>query len=534
MAFPAALAPLRHKLFRTLWGANVAVSLGVWMQNTGAGWLMTSLSPNALMVSLVQTATIAPVFLFALPAGALADIMDRRLFILGTQTWMLVAAVLLTVLTVSGQTEDWSLLLLTFAIGTGAAMNNPAWGSVMAESVPRSDLAQAIALNGVGFNIARAVGPALAGFLLLTGGASLTFGLNAASYLVVIAVLLTWRQQNRTSSLPREHFLSAIRAGVRFVRHTPSMRAAMVRAAAFFWACSAPWGLLPLVVREQLHLGAGYYGMLLGLMGVGGVTAGMLLPQLRERAGRGTIVFGATLMSCLGMTILALSRHWLPASFGMLIFGLGWVSAASVTQGAAQLSAPGWVRSRALATYQFASNFALAGGSFFWGWCGTQVGLSATLLTAAGVGVVMAIAARGFNLDAPELALTGMAVVVAPPPESVAPALAPVLGTTRGRVMESQHYRIAPDQKARFLGAMAELRDVRGRSGAVLWHLGEDVSDPEHWVEIWWVANWTDHLREEGRLSEADRAAVARALAFHVEGDPIPARRFLDVTPQRT
>jgi MFS family permease len=533
MRLPSALAPLRHRLFRTLWGANIIVSLGVWMQSTSAGWMMTSLSPNALMVSLVQAATIVPVFLFALPAGAIADIVDRRIFILSTQIWMLGAAAVLTLMTLGHLTDAWSLLALTFAIGLGAAMNSPAWGSVMAEAVPRSDLVQAIALNGVGFNIARAVGPAMAGFLLLAGGPGLTFGLNAGSYLVVIAVLLLWHRRHRPSVLPREHFLSAMKTGMRFVRHTPSMRAAMLRAAAFFAPGAAPWAMLPLVVREQLGLGAGVYGVLLGLMGIGGVTAGLLLPQLRVRFKRGNIVFFASLMSCSGMLILALSRHWLPAAFGMLMFGLGWVSASSVTQGAAQMASPGWVRARALSIYQLSFNFALAAGTFFWGWLGTQVGLTMALVTAAVSGSVLAVLVRRYDIDTVEKPFGAAPSLVVPEVETIAPALAPVLERTRGRVLESQDYRIAPDSKDAFLAAMADVRDARGRGGAVLWHLGEDISAPEHWVELWWVENWTDHLREASRLSDSDRAALAHAMSFHIDGPPPPTRRFLSVTPHR-
>lgn len=533
MRLPSAFGPLRHRLFRMLWGANVIVALGVWMQSTSAGWMMTSLSPNALMVSLVQAATIVPVFLFALPAGAIADIVDRRLYLVGTQAWMLGAAIVLTLMTLGHLTDAWSLLALTFAIGLGAAMNNPAWGSVMAEAVPRSDLVQAIALNGVGFNIARAVGPAMAGFLLLAGGPALTFGLNAVSYLVVIAVLLMWHRRPRPPALPREHFLSAMKTGMRFVRHTPSMQAAMLRAAAFFLPGAAPWAMLPLVVREQLGLGAGVYGMLLGLMGIGGVTAGLLLPQLRARFQRGNIVFAASLMSCTGMLILGLSRHWLPAAFGMMLFGLGWVSTSSVTQGAAQMAAPSWVRARALSIYQLSFNFALAVGTFFWGWLGTQVGLTTALVSAAVAGAVLAVVVRGQNIDTAEASAAASPAPLVPTVESIAPALAPVLERTRSRVLESQHYRIAPGCKDVFLAAMAEVRDARGRGGAVLWHLGEDISAPEHWVELWWVETWTDHLREAGRLSDHDRATLAHAMSFHIDGTPPPTRRFLSMTPHR-
>jgi MFS family permease len=531
MRRPAALAPLRHSLFRMLWSANVVVSLGVWMQNTGAGWLMTTLAPNPFAVSMVQAATILPVCLLALPAGALADIVNKRRLILGTQSWMLAAAATLALLTYGGLTGTLSLLALTFAIGIGTAMNSPAWGSVMAEVVPRQDLVQAIALNGVGFNLARAVGPAIAGVLVVVGGPALAFALNAVSYTAVIVALLTWHRRDRRSVLPREHMIGAMRAGIRFMRHTPVMRAAMFRSAAYFGPASAPWALLPLVVRQQLELGAGVYGLLLGLMGVGGVTAGMLLPQVRTILSRGNTVFVATLFCCAGMTVLALSRNWLPAAAAMLIFGVGWVAASSVSQGAAQLSAPAWVRSRALALYQLASNGAIVAGTFFWGWLATRVGLSTTLLAAAATALALSVIARSFNIDA-EPAVAPARAPEPAPPEDVAPELLSVVSGARGRVRESQQYRIDPARQEEFLAVMAEVRNVRGRCGAIAWQLFEDVAHPGGWLEAWSVESWTDHLREASRLSGADRNTLARALAFH-QGDPIPPSRHLAVAPHR-
>jgi MFS family permease len=532
MRLPAALAPLRHRLFRMLWTANLVVSMGVWMQNTGAGWLMTTLAPDAFTVSLVQAATILPVFMLALPAGALADTIDKRYFIIGTQGWMLGAAALLAVLTFAGLTGAWSLLALTFAIGAGSAMNSPAWGSVMAEVVPRQDLAQAIALNGVGFNLARAIGPALAGFLVLAGGPALAFALNAISYVAVIVALISWKRRHRLSVLPREHVISAMRAGMRFVRHTPVMRAAMLRSAAFFFAAAAPWAMLPLVVREQLKLGAGTYGMLLGLMGVGGVTAGMMLPQVRARLSRGNTVFVSSISACCGMALLGLSRHWLPAALGMVLFGTGWVTASAVTQGVAQLAAPAWVRSRALAIFQLAFNGALVTGTFFWGWLGTRAGLSSALLAAAGTGIVLAIVARVFNLDAEPAPAPGAADTEPLAPEAVAPELTHIINKARNRVLETQRYRIVPADQERFLSLMAEVRDVRGRAGAIGWQLYEDVAHADGWLEIWTVENWTDHLRETVRLSGADRAVLARALALH-QGDKLPTSRYLAIPPHR-
>ena len=243
MRLPPALLPLRHSVFRALWTANVVTALGTWMQNTGAGWLMTSLSPDALSVSLVQAATILPTFLLALPAGALADIVDRRVFMAGVQVWTMLAAITLTILTYAGMIEAAGLIALTFAIGIGTAMYQPAWGATVPEVVPRRDLVQAIALNGIGFNLARAVGPAIGGILVLFGGAALNFLLFSVSFVASIAVLVAWRREPHRSTLPREHLLEAMRVGMRFVRHAPAMRAAMIRSAAFFFPAAAPWAL---------------------------------------------------------------------------------------------------------------------------------------------------------------------------------------------------------------------------------------------------------------------------------------------------
>jgi hypothetical protein len=385
----------------------------------------------------------------------------------------------------------------------------------------------------VGFNLARAVGPALAGVILLFGGPALTFALNAASYLAVVAALLSWHRRRRRAALPREHLASAMRAGMRFTQHTPAMRAAMVRAAAYFAPAAAPWAMLPLVVREHLHLDAGFYGLLLGLMGGGGVAAGLLLPQIRRHLNRGNTVLVATLCSAAGMGLLALSHHWLPAAVAMVVFGVGWVAASSVAQGAAQLASPPWVRSRALAIYQLASNGGLVVGTFVWGWLGTCIGLPATLLAACGSSAVLGLLVRGFDIDQTEPAIVpATAQPAVPSPEAVAPELRPLLDAARGRVLETQHYRIDPGDQEAFLSVMAEVRHVRGRAGALVWQLYEDIAHADCWLEVWSVENWTGHLRESARTSEADRSVLARALAFHLDPPPAPSR-FIAVAPHR-
>jgi MFS family permease len=531
MRLPAALLPLRNATFRTLWLANVVAWLGTWLQNTGAGWLMTSLAPRPFVVAMVQAATIMPVFLLALPGGALADIVDRRVFLIAAQLWTMLAATALAALTVSDAMTAIVLLGLTFAIGIGAALTAPAWSAIVPELVPREDLVQAIALNGIGFNLTRAVGPALAGMLILIGGSSLAFALYATSLVAVVGALFAWRRGRRFTGLPREHLLSAMRAGVRFVRNTPAIQYAMVRTIAYSVPAAAPWALLPLLVRVHLGLGPGMYGVILGMMGIGGVTSGMLLPLLRGYIDRGATVIGCSLLSCAGIAVLGLTHHWLPAALGMLLFGMGWTSAYATIQAAAQLVCPPWVRARALALYQLAQNGALTAGSFAWGWLGQDIGMASTLLVAAAIGAVLAIAVRGFSVDLSITRTTPLAVEPLPVPEAPAPELVPLLRHTRGQVMETVHYRVQQGERGEFLAAMAEVRKVRGRAGAMFWQLYEDVAHPEGWLEVWSMESWTDHLREAARLSENDHAALARAGIFQCGSEgPRPAR-YIAIDP---
>lgn len=530
MRMPAALAPLRHRTFRHLWTASVIGWLGTWLQNTGAGWLMTSLAPQPLIVAMVQAATIMPVFLLALPGGALADIVDRRIFLLGAQCWTIAAATLLATLTVMHMMTASTLLSLTFAIGIGSALTQPAWSAIVPELVPREDMVQAIALNGIGFNLTRAVGPAIAGFLILIGGSSLTFSMYAVSITAVIGALFAWHRSRRFTGLPKEHLVSAMRAGLRFVRNTPAIRAAMVRTACYSIPASAPWALLPLFVRRDLALGPGMYGVILGMMGIGGVTSGMLLPMVRARLSRGATVALCTLLSCAGMAVVSRSHHWVPASLGMLLFGLGWTSAFATIQAAAQLVCPPWVRARALSIYQLAQNGALTVGSFGWGWVGDRIGLSDTFLAAAIIGLLLMAVARFFSIEAITRAATPKANDQPPPlPEAPAPEFVPLLRTARGRIMEIAYYRVDRAHRTEFLKLMNEVRPVRGRAGALFWQLYEDVAHPDEWVEVWSMESWTDHLRESIRLLDDDRRLLATLSAF--QHDAHRPSRYLAVDP---
>jgi MFS family permease len=528
---PRAFLPLRHSVFRTLWLATLASNIGGWMQNTGAGWLMTSLDPSPMLVSLVQAASMLPVFLLALPAGALADIIDRRLFLIGAQAWILVMALILAVLTMTDSIGPWGLLALTFAIGAGSAMNFPAWAATTNELVPREDLVGAIALNGIGFNLARALGPAVGGFAIAWAGPEAAFVLNAVAFLVLILVLLAWKRREAPRRGPQEHLVSAMRAGLRFVSASPAMRAAILRACVFFLFSAAVWGLLPLFVRHQLGLGPQAFGLMLGVMGGSAVAAGFALPALRGRLDRSGTVFWASLIGAVSMALMAVSQHWAPAALGMLLYGASWIAAGSTLAAAAQLSAPGWVRARAIAIYQLSFFGVMAAGSALAGWLGGRFGVPLALGVAAAGAAVAAVLVRRWRIDSIAVAQTPATVAAIPQPEAPADELRAVLGERSGRVLEVVRYRIDPAARAAFLTAMQEVRRVRLRSGAGDWRLCEDVAHPERWVELWTVESWTEHLREAARLTDWDHAALARAAALHRGTEPPEAARFINVEP---
>lgn len=277
----SAWGPLRHSVFRALWIAALFSNIGTWMQDVGAGWLMTSLDPSPLMVALIQAATTLPIVILALPAGALADIVDRRRLLIGTQVWMLLMATSLGVCTLLGLTTAWLLLAFTFALGCGSALLMPAWAAIAPELVTPKELQAAITLNSLGINVSRAIGPALAGVIIAASGPAFVFLLNAASFLGVLLVLVRWRRIPHETTLPTERLLGAMRAGLRYARHSPVFQAVLVRTAAFFLFASAAWAFLPLIVRQRLGAGPATYGLLLGAIGAGAVAGAFLLPRLR-------------------------------------------------------------------------------------------------------------------------------------------------------------------------------------------------------------------------------------------------------------
>ena len=511
---PSALAPLRHRLFRALWIASLASNVGTWMQNTAAAWLMTSLSPSPVMVALTQTATSLPYFLLALPAGALADVVDRRRVLLITQVWMALTAAALALISFLGWIDAWSLLGLTFALGIGAAFTAPAWQAYAPNLVRRDDLPAAVALSGVSLNVARAVGPAAGGFLFAARGPGAVFLANAVSFLTLVAVLLVARPTTPTSSLPPERVVGAMRAGARFVRHSSAYRAVLVRSAAFMLPASALWALLPLVARHDLGMSAVGYGLLLGSLGSGAITGAALLPRLRARLTADHLLATASLTFAAATALLGSMRDAPAVAAAMFVAGIAWMGAVATLTVAAQSAAPAWVRARALAMSMLVVQGGLAISSLAWGAVADRVSSPEALLV-AGAALVLAIAAtwrfRLHGLD--DLDLT-------PNPHWPAPVILGEIDVERTPVMVTVEYEIDPEKAEAFASAMEEIAAMRRRDGAISWGLYRDAQRPGRFLETFLVPSWLEHLRQHERSTEADRRLEETVSAFLQHGRP--------------
>ncbi|MGE5319233.1 MAG: MFS transporter [Hyphomicrobiaceae bacterium] len=506
--------PLQNRVFRTLWIASVASNIGSWMHEVGAGWLMTSLAPSPLMVALVQAATSTPVFLLALPAGALADIVDRRRYLISSQVWMLLMAATLGLLTLAGLTTAPLLLLFTFALGIGNAMMMPAWSAITPEIVSRSELQAAIGLNSMGMNVARSVGPALAGVIVAAAGPGAVFVLNAASFLAVIAALKRWQRPPATSGLPAERLAGAVRAGLRYARHSPELGAVLVRGVAFFLFASASWALLPLIVRQVLHSGPATYGLFLACLGLGAVAGALLLPRAHARFSRDRIVAGATVLYAAAMLALAHSGNVYAGGAAMLFIGVAWISVVSSLMTAAQTALPGWVRARGLALFWVVYMGGMAAGSALWGQIASWTGIPLALTAAAVGALVGSVLTRSYQVGWHDVA------DLSPSLYWPTPMLAGDVETDRGPVMVTVEYRIDPAQRAAFTRAMQQISRVRRRDGAFMWELFKDTEHPDRMVECFMVESWLEHLRQHARVTVADRDVLERARAFHRGSEP--------------
>jgi MFS family permease len=504
-------SPLQNGLFRGLWIATIVSNIGTWMQDVGAGWLMTSLSSSPSMVALVEAADSIPVMLLAMPAGALADIVDRRRLLIAVQFYLLAVAGTLGLLTFLGVTTAWVLLGFIFALGVGAAVIMPAWSAIIPDLVRPDELQSAVALNSVAINVSRAIGPAIAGVLVAAVGAWLVFVLNALSYIGILAVLLHWRREHHKSSLPAERFLSAIRVGMRFVMHTHALQVVLIRGSAFFVFASATWSLFPLIVRRELERGPEIYGLLLTCIGMGAVAGAMLLPSVRARVSRDALVAGASVLYALAALALAYVHNIFLLAVAMLATGVAWISILSALQVSAQMTLPPWVRARGLAAFVVIFMGGMALGSVLWGQVATWIGIPAALTTASLAMVATIALTWRFRLGQHEVLdfTPSMDWPMPMPAETPEPDVS---------VMVTIAYRIQKDKRAEFVAAMQDVREMRRRNGAYFWQLFHDTEDPTRFIECFMDESWVEHLRQHERVSVADREIQRRAKQYLVEG----------------
>jgi MFS family permease len=387
----SAWSPFRHAAFAVLWTATVVSNVGTWMYNAASGWLMTSLDPSPFIVAMVQVATTLPMFLFALPAGALADIVDRRRFLIVVEVATTIVSAIYAAIVGLGLATTDNLLLFTFLIGAGGALTAPAWQSIVPQLVPKRDLHPAVAANSVGINVSRALGPALGGLIVGAMGIAAPFWLNAISNLGIIGALWWWRSPQRAiRHLPAERFTSAARTGFRHARSNPHLRATLIRGAAFFLFASAYWALLPLVARERIAGGPQLYGFLLGAIGASAVGGAFLLPWLKEKIGPDRLVAAGAVGAAATLALFGLAREPILALSASVIAGVSWIAVLATLNVSAQVALPEWVRGRGLAMFVTVFYGTMTLGSALWGQVAGMAGLPAAHFAAA-AGALLAI-----------------------------------------------------------------------------------------------------------------------------------------------
>jgi MFS family permease len=501
-------APFRHAAFTVLWAATVLGNTGSFMRDVASSWLVTDLSASPAAVAMMQAAGTLPIFLLAIPAGVLSDILDRRKFLIFIQVMLASVSLALAVLSSMGLLSVSSLIGLTFVGGIGAALMAPTWQSIVPELVAKPDIKSAVALNSLGINIARSIGPAVGGLLLASVGAAATYGVDVASYAIVIAALIWWKRPASADDALSEQFFGAFRAGLRYAKASRELHVVLLRAAVFFAFGSAVWALLPLVARNLLHGDAGFYGILLGAVGAGAIMGAFALPSLRRRLNADGLIFTSGAVMAIVMAVLSLAPpQWVAVAI-LLFLGAAWIVALTTLNGTAQAILPNWVRGRALAVYLTVFNGAMAAGSLGWGFIAQEVGVPMTLKLSAGALLVAALVMHRLKLP------TGEADLVPSNhwPEPLAHA---EITHDRGPVMILITYRIRREDRDAFHRVLNRLSQERRRDGAYGWGVTEDSGDPERIVEWFMVESWAEHLRQHKRVSNADADIQREILSFH-------------------
>jgi MFS family permease len=513
----------RHPLFTVVWVATVISNLGSWVSSAASGWLMTALNSDPFVVSLVQVATNLPLFVLALPAGALTDIVDRRKLLLCSELAIMGSCVALAVLVSSRLITPTSLLVMTALISAASALGAPPWQAVVPQLVPRRDLSSAVSLNSLGVNISRALGPALGGALVSLFGYGPPFWIDAFSNAGVIGALLWWKSSPRKeAALPPETFGSAMVLGLRHARYNPHLSATLVRTAAFFFFASGYWALLPVVARSQVAGGPALYGVLLGAIGAGAIAGAAVLPRLKDRWGANGLMVACTAGTALATALFGLSRQPGATLAASLLAGFSWIGAVSSLNLSAQVALPDWVRGRGLAVFVTVMFGALSSGGLLWGKLAADTSLSTSLLIAA-AGALLAIPLTyGWKLQ------TGEGVDFSPALHWPTPTTLREVEGDRGPVLVTVEYQIDPKNRTRFLKALFAMSHERRRDGAYSWRVFEDPATEGRYVEGYLTESWREHLRAHTRVTKADQVHE-ETLRWCVRSAPPVIRHLIQV-----
>jgi MFS family permease len=511
----SAWSPFRYGTFTIIWIATVVSNIGGWMATAASGWLMTSLDSSPFIVSMVQVASSLPMFLLAIPAGALSDIVDRRKFLLFGELYIMAASFVFAFLVAWKLITPGSLLIMTFVVSAGSAMTAAPWQAVVNQLVPKSDLPPAIALNSAGINVSRAVGPALGGIAVSAFGIAAPFWINAFSNAGVIAGLMSWRPPlTAQARLPPERFGSAMRDGLRHARYNPHLSATLIRATGFFLFASAYWALLPLIARTQVGSGPTLYGILLGAIGTGAVCGAFTLHWVKARLGADWLLGAGAIGTALATLLFGASHEAVQAIAASFIAGVAWIASVSSLNVSAQLALPDWVRGRGLAVFVTVLFGAMSLGSAFWGEVATLAGVS-TALFAAAAGALIAIPLTWrWKLQ------TGAAVDFSPSMHWAAPITTHEVEQDRGPVLVTVEYHIDPKDRLPFLEALGRYARERRRDGAFDWALFEDPAQDGRFVETFLTDSWLEHLRAHERVTNADLVREQVVRRFLVDGGP--------------
>lgn len=518
------LPPLRYALFRAVWCAALTANICVWMQNVAAAWLMVQFDSSPLMVALVQTAITLPAFLLGLPAGVYADLLDRRHILIGTHAWMLGATILLYALLVTDHLGPWSLLFLTFTLGVGSAVSIPAWQASTSDAVPRGSLSAAINLNAIAYNAARAIGPALAGVIIASTGLEWVFALNILLLLFVLSIFVFGYRPDSVTKAAPEPLLTAMRSGLRYVRHARQLHGQILKTLFFVSCASSLWALLPLVADSDQ---AGGYGLLLGSLGAGAVLGGIVLNHVRARiTNYGRLATLANLAFLAAMLVAA----WVPSlyltSATLVLAGAAWISFNSTTSAAFQTALPAWVRARALAIFMLTFQGSMAIGGVLWGAVANRLDVSWTLTIAAGLILVGMLLTRRYPLR------MGNEAEVTPSAHWGEPRVYSSPNADAGPIAVQIDYQVSEEHQAAFCQQLYRVGRVRKRDGASHWMLYRDLAHPERLSERFIIASWGEHQRQRNRSTLADREEEERLKQFLLPGTSPSPSHYLLVAPE--